>query len=119
MIPLAPGSARCPWLIYRVVGPVSHKMSTLTYKKSGLTNNPGFASKLLSSSEMPAFTLYDSCVLTNTDRGRLTLAEGGFTDYEFVLLNLQQGEQRVSDPSLSEDDAASPCMSILYIRTEI
>ncbi|KAF2791313.1 glutathione S-transferase domain-containing protein [Melanomma pulvis-pyrius CBS 109.77] len=43
---------------------------------------------------MPAFTLYGSRGSTNTDRVRLTLAEGGFTDYEFVLLNLQKGEQK-------------------------
>jgi hypothetical protein len=47
---------------------------------------------------MPAFTLYGSRGSTNTDRVRLTLAEGGFTDYEFVLLNLQKGEQKVGDP---------------------
>ncbi|EED18071.1 glutathione-S-transferase theta, GST, putative [Talaromyces stipitatus ATCC 10500] len=43
---------------------------------------------------MPAFTLYGSRGSTNTDRVRLTLAEGGFTDYELVLLNLSKGEQR-------------------------
>jgi hypothetical protein len=46
---------------------------------------------------MPAFTLYGSRGSTNTDRVRLTLAEGGFTDYELVLLNLQKGEQKVCD----------------------
>jgi len=46
---------------------------------------------------MPAFTLYGSRGSTNTDRVRLTLAEGGFTDYELVLINLQKGEQKVSD----------------------
>lgn len=46
---------------------------------------------------MPAFTLYGSRGSTNTDRVRLTLAEGGFTDYEYVLLNLQAGEQKVGD----------------------
>ena len=60
---------------------------------------------------MPAFTLYGSRGSTNTDRVCLTLAEGGFTDYEIVLLNLQKGEQKVGDPFLLEDDAASPCMS--------
>lgn len=49
---------------------------------------------------MPAFTLYGSRGSTNTDRVRLTLAEGGFTDYELVLLNLQKGEQKVGDPFL-------------------
>lgn len=45
---------------------------------------------------MPAFTLYGARGSTNTDRVRLTLAEGGFTDYELVLVNLQKGEQKVS-----------------------
>ena len=54
---------------------------------------------------MPAFTLYGSRGSTNTDRVRLTLAEGGFTDYQLVLLNLQKGEQKVGDPFLLEDDA--------------
>ncbi|RVX67944.1 hypothetical protein B0A52_08549 [Exophiala mesophila] len=43
---------------------------------------------------MPAFTLYSARGSTNTDRVRLTLAEGGFTDYDIVLLNLQKGEQK-------------------------
>jgi hypothetical protein len=43
---------------------------------SRLTNSLGFASKLLYSSKMPAFTLYGSRGSTNTDRVRLTLAEG-------------------------------------------
>ncbi|CAK7221352.1 hypothetical protein SBRCBS47491_004499 [Sporothrix bragantina] len=43
---------------------------------------------------MPQFTLYGARGSTNTDRVRLTLAEAGFTDYEFVLLNLQKGEQK-------------------------
>ena len=82
---------------------------------SRLTKSPGLASKLLYSSKMPAFTLYGSRGSTNTDRVRLTLAEGGFTDYELVLLNLQKGEQKVGDPFLLEDDASSPCVSKLYI----
>jgi len=84
---------------------------------SRLTNSPKSALKLLHSSKMPAFTLYGSRGSTNTDRVRMTLAEGGFTDYEFVLLNLQKGEQKVGDPSpfLLEDDAASPYMSKLHI----
>jgi hypothetical protein len=60
-----------------------------------LTNSPGFVSKLLHHSKMPAFTLYGARGSTNTDRVRLTLAEGGFTDYELVVLNLQKGEQKV------------------------
>ncbi|EFQ33699.1 glutathione S-transferase domain-containing protein [Colletotrichum graminicola M1.001] len=42
----------------------------------------------------PAFTLYGARGSTNTDRVRLTLSEGGFTDYELVLVNLQKGEQK-------------------------
>lgn len=42
--------------------------------------------------------MYGSRGSTNTDRVRLTLAEGGFTDYELVILNLQKGEQKVGDP---------------------
>ena len=68
---------------------------------------------------MPAFTLYGARGSTNTDRVRLTLAEGGFTDYELVLLNLQKGEQKVGDPFLLKDDAASPCVSILYVLSSI
>jgi hypothetical protein len=67
---------------------------------------------------MPAFTLYGSRGSTNTDRVRLTLAEGGFTDYELVLLNLQKGEQKVGDPFLLEDDAASR-VSKLYIVSSL
>jgi glutathione S-transferase len=47
-------------------------------------------------SKMPAFTLYGAPGSTNTNRVRLTLAEGGFTDYDFVPLNLRKGEQKVS-----------------------
>ncbi|KAJ3497273.1 hypothetical protein NLG97_g2035 [Lecanicillium saksenae] len=43
---------------------------------------------------MPAFTLYGARGSTNTDRVRLTLAEGGFTDYDMVFLNLPGGEQK-------------------------
>ncbi|OLN88083.1 Glutathione S-transferase 1-like protein 1 [Colletotrichum chlorophyti] len=42
----------------------------------------------------PAFTLYGARGSTNTDRVRLTLAEGGFTEYELVLVNLPKGEQK-------------------------
>lgn len=62
-----------------------------------ITNSPKFASKL---SKMPAFTVYGSRGSTNTDRIRLTLAEGGFTDYELVLVDLAKGEQKVGDPFL-------------------
>lgn len=80
-----------------------------------ITSSPGFVSKLLlHSSKMPAFTLYGSRGSTNTDRVRLTLAEGGFTDYELVLLNLQKGEQKVSEPCLLEYDAAYPRVGKLY-----
>ncbi|KXJ85379.1 glutathione S-transferase [Microdochium bolleyi] len=43
---------------------------------------------------MPAFTLYGARGSTNTDRIRLTLAEGGFTDFDHVLLDLGKGEQK-------------------------
>lgn len=43
---------------------------------------------------MPAFTLYTSPGSTHSKRVRLTLAEGGFDDYELVLLNLMKGEQK-------------------------
>ncbi|KAF5009332.1 hypothetical protein FDECE_4430 [Fusarium decemcellulare] len=43
---------------------------------------------------MPAFTLYGYHGSTNTDRVRLTLAEGGFTDYDFTILKLEKGEQK-------------------------
>ncbi|KAK0649716.1 glutathione S-transferase domain-containing protein [Cercophora newfieldiana] len=46
---------------------------------------------------MPAFTLYGARGSTNTDRVRLTLAEGGFTDYELVVLNLGKGDQKSPD----------------------
>ena len=68
---------------------------------------------------MPAFTLYGSRGSTNTDRVRLTLAEGGFTDYKLVLLNLQKGEQKVGDPFLLEDDASSPCVRKLCIVSSL
>ena len=64
---------------------------------------------------MPAFTLYGSRGSSNTDRVRLTLAEGGFTDYELVLLNLRKGEQKVGELFFLEVGAASPRVSRLYI----
>ena len=60
-----------------------------------ITNKPRFVSTLLNRSTMPAFTLYGARGSTNADRVRLTLAEGGFTDYEFVSINLAKGEQKV------------------------
>lgn len=54
-------------------------------------------SRLIKNFKMPSFTLYGARGSTNTDRVRLTLAEGGFTDYELVLLNLAKGEQKVCD----------------------
>ena len=68
---------------------------------------------------MPAFTLYGSRGSTNTDRVRLTLAEGGFTDYELVLLNLQKGEQKVGDLFLLRVDVAFPCVSKSYIVSSL
>ena len=59
-------------------------------------NTAKVASKLRRPSRMtPAFTLYGGRGSSNTDRVRLTLAEGGFTDYELVLLDLSKGEQKV------------------------
>ena len=72
---------------------------------SKLTKIGPSASKVLYNSKMPAFTLYGSRGSTNTDRVRLTLAEGGFTDYELMLLNLQQGEQKVGTHPFSESTA--------------
>jgi glutathione S-transferase len=60
-----------------------------------IMHSPGLLSKLSHNLKMPAFTLYGARGSTNTDRIRLTLAEGRFTDYELVLLNLQKGEQKV------------------------
>lgn len=56
---------------------------------------------------MPAFTLHGARGSTNTDRVRLTLAEGGFTDYKLVLLDLRKGEQKVGDRFLLEDNAGA------------
>jgi len=62
---------------------------------------------------MPAFTLYGARGSTNTDRVRLTLAEGGFTDYDFVVLNLQKGEQRVDERGCSwKDDTNATTFSL-------
>jgi hypothetical protein len=61
-----------------------------------ITNSPRVLSKFLHTFKMPAFTLYSSRGSTNTDRVRLTLAEGGFTDFELVMLDLAKGEQKVS-----------------------
>lgn len=79
-------------------------------------NSPKLVSKLLQSSKMPAFTLYGSPGSTNTDRVLLTLAEGGFTDYEFVLLNLQRGDQKVSDLFFFGEDGTSPCVRKLSLK---
>lgn len=42
------------------------------------------------------FTLYGAAGSSSTDRVQLTLAEGKFTDYDFVAVDLTKGEQRVS-----------------------
>lgn len=44
---------------------------------------------------MPAFTLHGFPGSTNVDRVRLTLAEGGFTDFEFKVVDLLKGGQKV------------------------
>jgi hypothetical protein len=66
------------------------------------SKSPRFVSKLSHSAKMIAFTLYGARGSTNTDRVRLTLAEGGFTDYELVLLNIQEGEQKASESLLMD-----------------
>ena len=43
----------------------------------------------------PAFTLYGARGSSCTDRVRLTLAEGGITDYELVLLDMANFEHKV------------------------
>ncbi|KAL4724507.1 hypothetical protein ACLX1H_007948 [Fusarium chlamydosporum] len=43
---------------------------------------------------MSAFTLYGARGSSNTDRVLLTLAEGGFTDFQLELLDLSKGEQK-------------------------
>jgi hypothetical protein len=65
-----------------------------------ITNDPRVLSQFLHTSKMPAFTLYSSRGSTNTDRVRLTLAEGGFTDFELVMLDLAKGEQKVRNMCL-------------------
>lgn len=45
---------------------------------------------------MPAFTLYSARGSFSTDSVRLTLAKGGPTDYQVVLLDLRKGEQKVN-----------------------
>ena len=64
---------------------------------------------------MPAFTLYGARGSTNTDRVRLTLAEGGFTDYDLVLLDLGKGEQKVSEPFVMEESSTSSPVGKLNI----
>ena len=44
---------------------------------------------------MPAFILHGFNGSTNVDRIRLTLAEGAFTDFEFKIVDLLKGEQKV------------------------
>lgn len=90
------------------------RFSAYLHMSKLIANSPGIVSKLLRSSKMPAFTLYGSRGSTNTDRVRLTLAEGGFTDYELVILNLLKGEQKVGEPFLLNHDEASLCVSKEY-----
>ena len=62
-----------------------------------LTNVPTLTSKRQPDTfKMPAFTLYGFRGSTNSDRVRLTLAEGGFTDYNFEIIDLPKGKQKVS-----------------------
>lgn len=74
-----------------------------------ITKSPRLLSKIFPSKMSPAFTLYGARGSTNTDRVRLTLAEGGFTNYELVTVNLHKGEQKVSEPfPLEETDTRHP-----------
>lgn len=70
--------------------------TSTTYMSKILSHNTKVSSRALKHLNMPAFTLYGAHGSTNTDRVRLTLAEGGFTDYEVILLDLFKGEQKVS-----------------------
>lgn len=65
---------------------------------------------------MPAFTLYGARGSTNTDRVRITLAEGGFDDYDVVLYNLHKGEQKVSAALfiLTRRDVIFPTSSLAF-----
>jgi hypothetical protein len=76
--------------------------SILEHMSKLFIKNPLFALKSIGPSKMPAFTLYGARGSTNADRVRLTLAEGGFTDYELVILNMQKGEHKVRQPSPTE-----------------
>jgi glutathione S-transferase len=44
---------------------------------------------------MPAFTFYGAVGSAASDIVRLTLAEGGFTDYEFKSIDTMSGEHKV------------------------
>ena len=79
-----------------------------------ITIKSRIVSRLSHISKMPAFTLYGSRGSTNTDRVRLTLAEGGFTDYRLVLLNLQKGEQKMCELSLPQHDVLALQVEIAY-----
>ncbi|CAI6310383.1 unnamed protein product [Periconia digitata] len=61
---------------------------------SGLAKSTRFATRLLHNSNMPAFTLYGFHGSTMTDRVFLTLAEGGFTDFELQTINLPAGQHK-------------------------
>ena len=76
-----------------------------------LIDSPRFATKQFHKydSIMPAFTLYGARGSTNTDRVRLTLAEGDFTDYEFVAINLPKGEHKVSSSRKTAQARVFPC----------
>lgn len=88
---------KCFHLINQVAHPVLLELKS--HIMSRLATSPRLVSKILNNSKMSAFTLYGSRGSSNTDRVRLTLAEGGITDYDLVLLNLQKGEQKVGDSS--------------------
>lgn len=61
-----------------------------------ISSTPRLISTKTPQPKMPAFTLYGALGSTNTDRVRLTLAEGGFDDFEFANLVFQNRDQKVS-----------------------
>ena len=62
--------------------------------------------------KMPAFTLYGHLASPNHDRVALTLAIAGFTDFEYVTVDLSSGEQKVEPhpfPQGAESSLLTQC----------
>lgn len=66
---------------------------------------------------MASFTLYGGRGSTCTNLIRLTLAEGGFTDYETVYLTLPKGEQKVGGLSIDNRNVARLTCQIAVRRS--